>query len=152
MAYTFRFTKEKGLIDQHEFINKAINLVHMLKNGSYIVTFEKYVEKRSIPQNSLMWMWFQCVADAFNEQGSDVIYTSRNIYDYFTFKFLSSELKIGDEYITTISKTSTLKTDEFAKFLNNVQSHSAAEFGIVLPTPDDLHFAEFYEQYKKYQK
>lgn len=95
-----------------------------------------------------MWMWFACIADSFNEQAPDHTYQSTDIYDYFTFKFLSHKVEINGEMIPVISKTSKLKKDEFALFLNQIQSHCAAEFGIVLPNPEDRHFEEFAQQYQ----
>lgn len=151
MAYQFKIKKENGS-NADEIFPQFRNIYNLLQNGEYTVRIEKYVVKRSTSQNSLMWMWFQCIADSFNEQSPDTRYTSRDIYDYFTYKFLRNEHQIGDEWITTIRKTSSLKTDEFAVFLNSIQSYAITEFGIRLPSPDDLHFAEFYEQYKKYEQ
>ena len=32
-----------------------------LSNGTYNITIKKASEKRSIPQNDLMWMWLTCI-------------------------------------------------------------------------------------------
>jgi hypothetical protein len=62
------------------------------------------------------------------------------------FPYTESDNKWKEVSVT--SGTSSLDTRQFTEFLNNIQSDAAAEFGIRLPTPEDMYWDEFQNEYK----
>jgi hypothetical protein len=121
----------------------AISYVEKLPEGKrYNVSVTLHRDKRSIPQNSLYWLWLNCIS---SETGNEV----EDLHSYFKDLFLSRRVEIfGDEYNTGTS-TKKLNTAEFTAFLDKVQQF-AAEQGIILPNPEDLYFEQFYQQYKNF--
>ena len=117
-------------------------LLSTLRNGVYTMTIKRKSEKRSIAQNDLMWMWFTCIQDATGTPKEDVKL-------YYQSKFLRKWVSLAGEVPTmVVLETSKLTTEQFTKFLNNIQADAASELGITLPTPDDLHWQAFFETYK----
>lgn len=116
-------------------------IMSLLPNGDYILTVKKRSEKRSLNQNSLMWLWFACIEDS---TGTD----KQTIHDIYCTKFLCRLVPHNGDYIKAVKGTSKLTKDEMQKFMNEVQADAATELGITLPTPDDLIFEEFYNTYK----
>lgn len=115
-------------------------LFSTLKNGTYTLTVKRASEKRSVPQNDLMWMWFACME---RETGTP----KQDIHDYYCRQFLRKQIVWKDNVVTVIGQTSKLTTQQMTDFLNKVQEDAATEFGIQLPVPDDRFFEEFYQQY-----
>ncbi|GHT33935.1 hypothetical protein FACS189434_09230 [Bacteroidia bacterium] len=114
-----------------------------LKNGDYKITILKKKEKRSLDQNRLMWLWFNCMA---METGS----TKDDFHDYYCTKFLGRTAIINGIERQIAGSTSGLDTTAFTHFLNQIQADAAAEFGIKLPTPEDEYWAEFENYYKSF--
>jgi hypothetical protein len=121
----------------------AISYLEKLPEGKrYDVSVTLHRNRRSIPQNSLYWLWLGCISC---ETGNEV----EDLHGYFKDRFLSRKVEIfGDEYNTGTS-TKKLNTAEFTAFLDKVQQFAAGE-GIILPNPEDLYFEQFYEQYKNF--
>ena len=71
-----------------------------------------------------------------------------DIYDYYRSLYLSRMVTVNEKEVQVSSGTSSLDTKQFTEFLNHVQADAAAEFGIKLPTPDDLYWEEFQNEYK----
>ena len=89
---------------------------------------------RSGKQNKLYFMW----VDIFrNENGYEKI----QMHKIFREMFLGYVETIGldGRVITDLRDTKTLKVDEFAKYLEQVDRF-CAEWGCVLPRPDDLYW------------
>ena len=112
-----------------------------LRNGKYTCTIERAKDPRSVSQNALMWMWFECIARESHNQSKEYV------HDVYCAKFLKKVVVWEDEEITIIPRTSKLTKDEMTEFLNNVHA-DAAEMGIVLPLPEDRYFEDFYNTYK----
>ena len=112
-----------------------------LKNGEYTLVAKRDTDKRSVSQNALMWMWFNCIAHETGQNKTD-------IYDYYRMLFLTREVIINGKEVSVSSGTSSLDTRQFTEFLNNIQSDAASEFGIRLPTPEDIYWEEFQNEYK----
>ena len=121
----------------------AISYVEKLPDGKrYDVSVTLHRNRRSIPQNSLYWLWLGCISC---ETGNE----TEDLHNYFKDRFLSRKVEIfGDEYNTGTS-TKKLNTAEFTAFLDKVQQFAAGE-GIILPNPEDLYFEQFYQQYKDF--
>lgn len=122
--------------EQVSFNKEPASVFQILRNGKYLVTFSPYREKRSIDQNSLMWMWFTCISQ---ETGTPV----QDVHDYYCAKFLRKQIDWNGTNRTVIEGTRNLRKDRMTEFLNNVQADALTEFGIKLPLPEDLYFEEF---------
>jgi hypothetical protein len=124
-------------------LNSLDNAFSTLMNGSYILTVKRETKKRSLDQNSLMWLWYTCIE---RETGTD----KNDVHDYYCTKFLHRNMNINGRQTVAVGGTSKLNTAQFADFLNKVQADAASEFGIRLPSPDDLRFEEFKNEYSRY--
>ena len=115
-------------------------LFSTLANGSYTITIKKAKEKRSIPQNDLMWMWFTCIERETGTPKDDV-------YMYYCKKFLCKIIEIGNHREKIYNTSSKLTMEEMTEFLNKIQADAASELGITLPLPEDRFFEQFYNQF-----
>lgn len=113
----------------------------LLRNGEYTVKIVRKTTPRTIAQNSLMWMWFQCIEDYTGT-------TKDDIHDYYKAKFLSRDVAIGNRYVRVIGNTSKLNTLQMTDFLNKVKADAATEFGITLPLPEDRYYQDFIQEYR----
>ena len=111
-----------------------------LANGTYHITIKKASQKRSIPQNDLMWMWLACIERETGTPKDDV-------YMYYCKKFLMKTISIGSRQERIYNTSSKLSSEEMTEFLNKIQADAADELGIRLPQPEDRFFEQFYAQY-----
>jgi hypothetical protein len=111
-----------------------------LANGTYHITIKKASQKRSIPQNDLMWMWLACIERETGTPKDDV-------YMYYCKKFLMKTISIGSRQERIYNTSSKLSSEEMTEFLNKIQADAAAELGITLPQPEDRFFEQFYAEY-----
>ncbi len=112
-----------------------------LRNGVYDVTIKRHGEKRTINQNSLMWLWLTCIE---RETGTP----KDDIYLYYCARVLSRPMVINGKTTWVHGTTSSLTKDEMQRFLDFIQADAATEFGITLPDPSDRYFEDFYNTYK----
>ena len=112
----------------------------LLANGSYTITIKKASQKRSIPQNDLMWMWLTCIERETGTPKDDV-------YMYYCKKFLIKTIQIGERQERIYNTSSKLTSEEMTEFLNKIQADAATELGIRLPLPEDRFFEQFYAQF-----
>lgn len=137
MAKQIILNKQDGRLT---FDQEPAAVFEFLSNGQYVITIKRMNTKRSIAQNDLMWMWFECIS---RETG-----TSRDdIYMYYCKKFLCKIIIIGEKREKIYSTSSKLNTEQMTEFLNNIQADAAQEFGIRLPQPEDRFFEAFYQQF-----
>lgn len=143
---TIEFSKRKGeTLDVSALLVWVERHINWLGNGLYELKIAKKVKRRSLPQNRLMWMWFACIAQDTGQSVDDIHY-------YYAYKFLPrqiTDLETGS-MVRVPGHTSTLTTEAFTEFLNQVQADAATELNITLPTPDDLAWEEFEKQFKEY--
>lgn len=124
---------------------KVITYINALPDGK---TFEVEIKQkrpiRSIPQNKLYWLWLTCI---MHETGND----KTDLHKFFSEKYLPKNIHevFGEQILKTIS-TTILDTKQFTDYLERVQQFANVELGIVLPNPEDLHWQEFYEQYRNF--
>ena len=111
-----------------------------LSNGTYNITIKKASEKRSIPQNDLMWMWLTCIE---RETGTP----KDDIYMYYCKKFLMKTIQVGEKWERIYNTSSKLNTEQMTEFLNKIQADALTELGITLPQPEDRFFEAFYQQF-----
>ena len=111
---------------------------------TFEVEIKKKREIRTLPQNRLYWLWLSCI---MYETGND----KSDLHKFFSEKYLPKNIAevFGEQIYKTVS-TTILDTKQFTDYLDRVQQFANTELGIVLPVPDDLHFQEFYEQYKNF--
>ena len=136
-AYTI--TQQNGKVEGLEQISDALSYA---RSGKYQVLIKRADERRSIDQNSLMWMWFACIA-------TDTQTPVQDVHDYYCKEYLSRPVIFNGRTEVVSRGTSGLSKAEFTEFLNKVQADAAAELGITLPTPEDRAFEMFYQEYGK---
>ena len=137
MAKTVTMRKMDGRLT---FDTELPYIFSTLANGTYYITVKRASEKRSIPQNDLMWMWLTCME---RETGTP----KDEIYMYYCKRFLQRTVKIGGREERIYMTSSKLTTEQMTEFLNKIQADAASEFGITLPSRDDRYFEEFYQQF-----
>ena len=112
----------------------------LLANGKYTITIKRANEKRSIPQNDLMWMWLTCIERETGTPKDDV-------YMYYCKKFLMKTIQVGNKMERIYNTSSKLNMEQMTEFLNKIQVDAATELGITLPKPEDRFFESFYAQF-----
>ena len=137
MAQQIILTKKDGRL---VFDQEPAAVFEFLSNGQYVITIKRMNTKRSIAQNDLMWMWFQCIA---RETGT----SKDDIYMYYCKKFLIKTIRVGERLERIYNTSSKLNTQQMTEFLNNIQSDAREELGITLPRPEDRFFEAFYQQF-----
>lgn len=137
MAKTITLNKVHGRL---MFDIEPASVFDLLTNGQYIITIKKATSKRSIDQNNLMWLWFECIA---RETGT----SKDDIYMYYCKKFLCKVITIGDKQEKIYTTSSKLTTEQMKNFLDNIQADASSELGIRLPNPEDRFFEAFYQQF-----
>ena len=137
-THTFSLVKDG---EQVSFDREPASVFALLRNGKYTVTITRFREPRSLDQNALMWMWYDCIS---RETGTPM----QDVHDYYCAKFLRKQIDWNGTNRTIVEGTSKLTKDRMTEFLNNVQADAQSEFGIRLPLPEDQYFEEFYQTYK----
>ncbi len=106
----------------------------------FTMSLKRYRKRRTLPQNSLYWLWLSCIAD---ETGD----ASKDLHLYFTGEYLpTATIEVMGKQITKPVSTKKLNTKQFTDYLNLIEVQ-AAGIGITLLHPEDKNFTEFYEQY-----
>jgi len=99
-------------------------------------------DKRTLSQNSTYWLWITAIQQ---ETGND----KNLLHEYFKQKFLGTEnITVFDNNLNVTVSTTRLDTKQMTDYLNRIQEFANTELGILLPNPDDLIWADFYEHYK----
>ena len=104
------------------------------------VTVEVYKKNRSLAQNNLLWMWMTQLSNEYGLKTGKFydpeVWKLQMCKQFLEMKHM--EWPNGDEW-EEIRGTSKLKTDEFSKFLENVDHFVGSEYEIQLNHPDDLY-------------
>ena len=137
MAKTVIMTKNDGRLT---FDVELPYVFSLLANGKYTITIKRANEKRSIPQNDLMWMWLTCIE---RETGTP----KEDVYMYYCKKFLMKTIQIGDKLDHIYNTSSKLNQEQMSEFLTKIQIDALTELGITLPKPEDRFFEQFYAQF-----
>ena len=133
MKKTISISKRQGKVLNLDVVHKQLDcLLALSANGEYELSVSKRKSKRSLDQNALMWKWFSVIEDA---TGSDM----QDVHDYYCKKFLKRIVSVGNHDEVVVGGTRNLNTAEMAEFLTKVQADVASEFGIALPTAEDLY-------------
>ena len=139
---TVVITKQRGAVDYPAAQNTLALWLQSCANGKYILSLKKVAEKRSNPQNKLMWLWFAAIADAWSESTGRK-FTAQDVHDAYCLLFLPKDTPKG----RVAGSTSDLTTEQMADFLNRVQADAQTEYGIMLPNPEEQYFEAWAEQY-----
>jgi hypothetical protein len=105
-----------------------------LEGGRYRVTIKKWREKRSVDQNSLMWLWLGEIANTVEVSGGYHRDKAWHLYFkkyYCPVKIIS--LPVGQE---SVKSTKLLDVGEMHFYLNRIEQWAIDKM-IVLPMPDD---------------
>ena len=137
MAKTVTMRKSEGRLT---FDVELPYVFSTLTNGTYTITIKRASEKRSIPQNDLMWMWLTCIERETGTPKDDV-------YMYYCKKFLMKTIRVGEKLERIYNTSSKLNSEQMTDFLNKIQADAATELGITLPRPEDRFFEQFYQQF-----
>lgn len=137
MAKTVTMRKQEGRLT---FDTELAYVFSTLANGTYHITIKRASEKRSIPQNDLMWMWMTCIERETGTPKDDV-------YMYYCKKFLMKTIQVGERWERIYTTSSKLNTEQMTEFLNRIQADAAQELGITMPLPEDRFFEQFYNQF-----
>lgn len=65
---TLVVTKEHGALDFRATLDAVTIWLQTCANGKYTISMKKVQEKRSDPQNKLMWVWFATIARAWERR------------------------------------------------------------------------------------
>lgn len=113
----------------------------LLRNGEYTVKIVRKTKPRTIPQNSLMWMWYKCMEEHTGQPKED-------FHDYYKAKFLSRQIPFHNRWVTVVGSTTDLNTLQMTNYLEKVKADAATEFGITLPLPQDRTYQAFIDEYR----
>jgi len=100
--------------------------------------------KRSLSQNSLMWLWLACIEQETGQSKDE-------LHSFFKSTILGQESRIcfGVVYNDTVT-TTDLDTLLFKQYLDKIQIFASSELGIILPNPEDKAFEHFKDYYSKF--
>jgi len=143
--YAFNKIAGDGYENIRFYVTKQLNLwLDSISNGEYVLSIERKARPRSISQNSLMWMWFTAIAKEWTD-ATGRGYTREMVKEYYCKLLIPVTLPNGDNIG---GSTSELSTEQMTWFLDSIQADAATEFGITLPTPEDLRFEDWRKQYE----
>lgn len=115
--------------------------IDRLPDKQFIVSITKKKEIRTIPQNRLYQLWIACICD-------DIGYEHEELKLIYRMMFLrKKEYVIDGSRVEIPISTTELNTAEFTDYLERIERHASSFHGVILPHPEDLHFAEMYERY-----
>lgn len=117
------------------------SLCSTLPNGEYTVKIIRKTRPRTLPQNSLMWLWFQCLEDETGQPKDD-------FHEYYKYKFLGRQLTVGNKVTKVAGSTKYLSTLQMSEYMEKIKADVAVEFGISLPLPEDLYYQDFVDEYR----
>lgn len=141
MKSNYIINKDNGAVKDLENIHRWIDAkINLARNGEYVLKFARQTKPRTISQNRLMWMWFNCISQ---ETGTP----QQDIHDYYCSLYLRKRVEYKGNLQEVVIGTSGLTTAQFSEFMEKIKVDAASELGIALPLPSDLAFMEFEKIY-----
>jgi len=118
----------------------AITLLNQLAfdKHPWELIIKRYVKKRSLPQNSLMWDWYTII-------GNEIGYEKDEVHDVLREKFLPwHEVEVCGIKRKVLTSTSSedFTTAMMAEYLDKIDRFANQELGIRLPHPEDRYREE----------
>lgn len=114
----------------------AIDFIRNLApDKKWVCEIKKKTKKRSLSQNSLMWLWLHDVAKELSKVTG---YEPDEIHEIFKKKFLVPRIVRIENVEVDLYSTKKLTTAEFTEYLERIDRFCAQEFGIHVPHPQDM--------------
>ena len=130
-------SKQTVIIRDEKLRARVIGLIRAISlDPPWCVTVEPHRKRRSLSQNSLMWLWLGEVADLVGQHtGMD----ADDIHEAFKRKFLSPRIiEVLGETID-VRTTTTLTTLEMTTYMDRIYAWVTTELGLLLPLPQEFH-------------
>ncbi len=115
----------------------------LVEGKTYDVDITLHRVGRTMPQNRLLHLWYNCIA---RETGESSAAIKRYTKEQFLGGYAEVSLFGGTSY--QLCSITSLDKEKMSLFMEQVQAWAATELDIILPTPEDLHFSAFAEQYR----
>lgn len=103
--------------------------------GIVSLTIKERKKVRTLPQNSLYWMWITIIADELGYDKEEMHDTFKSMYNC-EIKYVTNK-KTGEVKETKIVRSSTvMNIVEFIEYMDKIERF-ASEAGIILPQPNE---------------
>lgn len=108
------------------------------------VEAKEHRQKRTIPQNSLYWMWLKEMSDYFSQKSGP--YSDEEMHDLMRHQFLGyTDRKIGSTKIEhQLISTTELETLGMSEYMQKIEAWNA-DHGLLLTIPDHSEYAGYRE-------
>lgn len=112
----------------------------MLESGDcYRLILKPWRDKRSIPQNSLMWMWNNDVAAAVNEYSSEKL-NDEDLHEYLKDMFCPAKPVTVLGETKMVKSTKLLDTEEMTFYLRRIEVWCAERsINLRIPANSEYH-------------
>jgi hypothetical protein len=133
-------SKQTIIIRDEKLRARAIGMLRAISlDPPWRVTVEPHRKRRSLSQNSLMWLWLGEVAELVSQ---DTGMDADDIHEFFKQKFLPPRI-IGMLGETIDVRTTTkLTTLEMTIYMDRIYAWVTTELGLLLPLPQEFHLPE----------
>lgn len=103
----------------------------------WVVEVKRYVKKRTLSQNNLMWMWLEHAAKAAgDEHGAD----KEVMHQMFKQRFLTPVHTFEhDGEVFGVYSTKGLSTIEMRDYMEQISRFCAQELGVHVPIPEEFY-------------
>lgn len=109
-----------------------------LPDKPFHVCVKRYRKNRSLAQNSIMWLWINCIRTHIIES-TGKIYSDDDIHEHLKHLFLPTRaVEIGGKASIAPKSTARLTTVEMRDYLEAIDMYCANDLGLQLPHPEDL--------------
>lgn len=113
---------------------RLVDELNAMGDGARLsIEFKKWVDKRSIPQNSTYWLWLGEIAKQVNKRTDSAI-EPEDLHEYFKGIYCPvRSVQLGDKHIS-IKSTKRLDKGEMFHYMSQIEAW-AAERKIILTVP-----------------
>jgi hypothetical protein len=129
MRTIFRGKIARGKLEMSEDFYAQIQ---RLEGSEIDLTLEKHRNKRSVNQSNY---YFGVIVKMLSDE---LGYSKGEMHEILRGKFLSEEIRVGNEVIRYAKSTADLKTDAFENLMTDIREWSSSELNIFLPTPNEI--------------
>jgi len=120
-------------------VGQVVEYLRMaLQGGPQTITIKAHRKKRSLAQNSLMWLWYDEIKKhIFDSQGD--MYTSEDIHEWFKQLFLPKRaIEFKAKILEVQIGTKELNTIQMMEYLEKLDYYCADKLNLMLSKPEDL--------------
>ena len=126
-------------MDRERFI-ASVKAVKLKDGKVYSGEFKQRIKRRSVPQNSLYWVWLTAIVDQ-----TDYGYTRDDWHEHYRGKFLPKKFVHA---VPVPSSTKVLDSKQFSEYLERIYDDALVEHSCQLYWPGEEAFNEFYDHYQ----